>query len=191
MNNPELFMRKCIGMDVSVRVKSGETGQGVLHDVKDNGNVVLKPAQELLYGKEDGSKLPEKELTKRDMLWLRRSPTRTDAQVGDPEPGPAPTERRWSPDTKLSAEGCRKPKLESAVLEATRTYRTCRAKMPTNFTFCSKCSNHLLDETKQEQQTTSLLKVDVVCCECSWPVVQTEAFRRRCGHFLPTAAAFA
>ncbi|KAG6591044.1 Serine/threonine protein kinase [Phytophthora cinnamomi] len=70
--NPELFMRECEGMEVSVRVMNGAKWRGVLQKVHDNGDVLIKPAQELLYDEPDGAPLPEKLLVKSDILWLRR-----------------------------------------------------------------------------------------------------------------------
>ncbi|KAI9986244.1 hypothetical protein PInf_025165 [Phytophthora infestans] len=46
--------------------------------VRDNGDVVIKPAQELLYDEPDGPELPEQLLVKSDILWLRRHLKDTD-----------------------------------------------------------------------------------------------------------------
>lgn len=72
--HPERFMETCVGMEVSVRVMNGAKWVGILKEVKDNGSIVIKPAQEMLYDKPDGAPLPEKELVKGDILWLRRHP---------------------------------------------------------------------------------------------------------------------
>ncbi|GMF17390.1 unnamed protein product [Phytophthora lilii] len=69
------FMTTCIGMDVSIRVMNGAKWRGVLREVRDNGDVVIRPAQELLYDEPDGDELPEKLLVKSDILWLRRHPS--------------------------------------------------------------------------------------------------------------------
>ncbi|KAF1783454.1 hypothetical protein GQ600_13802 [Phytophthora cactorum] len=76
--HPELFMKECIGLDVSIRVMNGAKWKGVLREVRDNGDVVIKPAQELLYDELDGPELPKKLLVKSDILWLRRHLTDTD-----------------------------------------------------------------------------------------------------------------
>ncbi|KAF1786579.1 hypothetical protein GQ600_18427 [Phytophthora cactorum] len=76
--HPELFMKECVGLDVSIRVMNGAKWKGVLREVRDNGDVVIKPAQELLYDELDGPELPKKLLVKSDILWLRRHLTDTD-----------------------------------------------------------------------------------------------------------------
>lgn len=65
-------MKKCIGFDVSIRVITGAKWKGVLREVHDNGDVIIRPAQELLYDEKDGDELEEKLLVKSDILWLRR-----------------------------------------------------------------------------------------------------------------------
>ncbi|KAL4154684.1 hypothetical protein PRNP1_006800 [Phytophthora ramorum] len=72
--NPELFMRECVGLDVSIRAMNGAKWKGVLQEVRDNGDVIIRPAQELLYDEPDGPALAEKMLAKSDILWLRRHP---------------------------------------------------------------------------------------------------------------------
>ncbi|KAG1711333.1 hypothetical protein DVH05_008586 [Phytophthora capsici] len=72
IQHPELFMKKCIGFDVSIRVITGAKWKGVLREVHDNGDVIIRPAQELLYDEKDGDELEEKLLVKSDILWLRR-----------------------------------------------------------------------------------------------------------------------
>ncbi|KAG7401779.1 hypothetical protein PHYBOEH_011068 [Phytophthora boehmeriae] len=96
---PELFMKECIGMDVSVRVMNGAMWKGVLAEVKDNCSVVIKPAQEMLYGEKDGPELPEKELVKSDILWLRRHPKDGDsvAEQQQPQVEPATDKNRKEP----------------------------------------------------------------------------------------------
>lgn len=51
-------MRECVGLIVSVRVMNGAKWRGVLREVRDNGDVVIRPAQELLYDEPDGDELP-------------------------------------------------------------------------------------------------------------------------------------
>ncbi|KAF4316783.1 hypothetical protein BBO99_00007660 [Phytophthora kernoviae] len=91
---PELFMKECIGMDVSVRVMNGAMWKGVLAEVKDNGSVVIRPAQEMLYGEKDGPERAEQELVKSDILWLRRHPKPGDVLVGVPGRGPPAPEHQ-------------------------------------------------------------------------------------------------
>ncbi|ETN03775.1 hypothetical protein PPTG_15970 [Phytophthora nicotianae INRA-310] len=76
--HPELFMKECVGLDVSIRLRNGAKWKGVLQEVRDNGDVVIKPAQELLYDELDGPELAEKLLVKSDILWLRRHLKDTD-----------------------------------------------------------------------------------------------------------------
>ncbi|EGZ29593.1 hypothetical protein PHYSODRAFT_467373 [Phytophthora sojae] len=92
--NPELFMRECVGLIVSVRVMNGAKWRGVLREVRDNGDVVIRPAQELLYDEPDGDELPEKLLVKCDILWLRRHVDEDDnaAAEGSTQPQDEPPE---------------------------------------------------------------------------------------------------
>ncbi|KAE8899940.1 hypothetical protein PF005_g14445 [Phytophthora fragariae] len=98
--HPELFMRECVGLKVSVRVMNGAKWRGVLREVRDNGDVVIRPAQELLYDEPDGDELPEKLLVKSDILWLRRHPE--DAEAGnqpqdEPPEVPSPAKNNQQP----------------------------------------------------------------------------------------------
>ncbi|OWZ06535.1 hypothetical protein PHMEG_00021192 [Phytophthora megakarya] len=82
LKHPELFVKECIGVDVSIRVMNGAKWRGVLQEVRDNGDVMVRPAQELLYDEPDGPELPEKLLVKSDILWLRRHTNDTDNVSG-------------------------------------------------------------------------------------------------------------
>ncbi|OWZ03678.1 Serine/threonine protein kinase [Phytophthora megakarya] len=200
--NPLQIMRECLGLEVFVQVASGNTWQGMLTEVKDNGNVVLKPAQELL-DKEYGPELPEKELTESEILWLGR----------DSKPaGYPPTEYKESPDKQCLEPG------SSENIKATQQCMKCETLMPAAYKFCGICGNSLLeekrmvagklvmDEEKERHDRTKyegslfeesirepnfISKCDAVCPECNWTAIVNDEFCRRCGYFMPTDAVFA
>ncbi|RLN87250.1 hypothetical protein BBJ28_00018984 [Nothophytophthora sp. Chile5] len=98
--HPEGFMRECLNMDVSLRTMDGVMWKGVLKEVSTEGNVIIRPAQEMLFGEKDGPELPEKQLYKHNIIWLRRHPKDTDILIGVPGRGPPAPERRYEPGTE-------------------------------------------------------------------------------------------
>jgi hypothetical protein len=96
-------MHECVGMDVSIRVMNGAKWRGVLREVRGNGDVLIQPAQELLYDDPDGPELPEKLLVKGDILWLRRHPKDSDHADATNQPqdepleAPSPAKRSQQP----------------------------------------------------------------------------------------------
>ncbi|KAG7376583.1 hypothetical protein PHYPSEUDO_013121 [Phytophthora pseudosyringae] len=104
IQHPELFMKECVGMDVSIRVINGAKWKGMLQEVRDNGDVVIQPAQELLYDEPDGPELPEKLLVKSDILWLRRHPKDADNVSSSREASNQPDEELAGPPSPANSK---------------------------------------------------------------------------------------